>query len=163
MSRSLRSALLTRVRKLAARSPAETLPRNSQFLRPRPPKRRCPHLLHQLFDLVVVNRQPAVAEILSQRVPMVAEVVQGLGDFLFGQDLLRGLAVEPFAQAIPEGLRLGGAERLTVGGRQRASAVFHVVQLLIQRQELTGQQRVIVARIEELASGVRVARRANDA
>ena len=123
MSRSLRSALPTRVRKLAARSPAETLPRNSQFLRPRPPKRRCPHLLHQLFDLVVVDRQAAVAEVLSQRVPMVAEVAQGFGDFVFGQDLFRGVAVESFAQALPDRFGLGGAERLTVGGRQRASTV----------------------------------------
>ena len=100
---------------------------NSQFLRPRPPKRRCPHLLHQLLDIVVVDRHAAVVQVQTQRVPMIAEIAQGLGDFLFRQDALRRVPVEQFSQAFPDRLGITLAQSLTLGGRQTAGSVFDVV------------------------------------
>ncbi len=85
------------------------------------------HLLHRLFDVVVVDREAAVGQVVRQRLAVMADAIQGFREFVFRQDSFGHVAIQQLAQASPDRPRVGFSQGLAVGGRQRAAPIFHVI------------------------------------
>jgi len=128
------------------------LPINSQFFA------AYSHLLHQLLDFIVVDRHQPIGQVELQRLPVVAEVAQRLGQLALGKHPRGRVPFGPLTQRRPDRRRFFLTQREPLLRREVLRPTLDVVELLELRQHDARLQRVALPGVEHLATGVGGAR-----
>ena len=115
-----------------------------------------------LFRLGIVDRNPAVAKVHRQCRPLVPQIAQRLADPAAGQRPLHGIAVQPAPHAVPDRHRVALPQLLACRGVQGLAPFFDIIQLLVERNRLRRQDRIVRLGLDKFAAGVHVATGMND-
>ena len=95
------------------------------------------------FRLVVVDRNVSVAEVSPQHRPLIPQVAERFADRAAGHPPSGRVASQPLRHAVPDRHGVALTQVATRGGVQRLCAFFNVVQLLVERDALRCQNRVV--------------------
>jgi len=113
------------------------------------------HLLHELLDLVIVNRHQSITLGVEQVLELIPQVGQCLPEDFFRHHVHERGTREVFPHPLPDRTRLRIAECETVFWRVGLGPVFDVVELLEHGQQHAGLEGAVLSRIEDLPPRMR--------